>query len=63
MFIVNIKFPRVTYHTIVPSTEELLFKWCHFKEVVIIRPRSISFPVGLNGDFLVLFSYKANTIW
>ena len=23
IFVVNIKFPRVTYHTIVPSTEEL----------------------------------------
>ena len=24
IFVVNIKFPRVTYHTIVSSTEELL---------------------------------------
>ena len=23
IFVVNIKFPRATYHTIVPSTEEL----------------------------------------
>jgi len=23
LFVVNIKFPRVTYHTIVPSTDEL----------------------------------------
>ena len=23
IFVVNIKFPRTTYHTIVPSTEEL----------------------------------------
>jgi len=29
IFVVNIKFPWATYHTIVPSTEELLlFKWC-----------------------------------
>ena len=25
IFIVNIKFPQATYHTIVPSTEELYF--------------------------------------
>jgi len=24
IFVVNIKFPRATYHTIVPSTEELV---------------------------------------
>ena len=24
IFVLNIKFPRATYHTIVPSTEELL---------------------------------------
>ena len=25
IFVVNIKFPQATYHTIVPSTEELYF--------------------------------------
>ena len=35
IFVVNIKFPRVTYHTIVPSTEEL----CYLIRVVRTLPR------------------------
>ena len=36
IFVVNIKFPQVTYHTIVCSTEELLTPGGEGEEVVIV---------------------------
>jgi len=32
IFVVNIKFPRTTYHTIVPSTEEL---YCLIRRLIV----------------------------
>ena len=39
IFVVNIKFPRATYHTIVPSTEEL---YCLNSNMHLISPYSIT---------------------
>jgi len=38
IFVVNIKFPRATYHRIVPSTEELYF--LNVQQVIPNRRRS-----------------------
>ena len=43
IFVVNIKFPRATYHTIVPSTEEL---YC--LKSTGIPPSPLPFPISTN---------------
>ena len=53
VFVVNLKFPRATYHTIVPSTEELYCSIRIWPYPLRVKNHVILFTMLLNGRAFV----------